>query len=141
MSFFVFFAALFRPMLRSFPSFLSPFLHNVPFLLQLVLELGEFDLDLSQAVVLEDRGVGLLRARMGRRRRPIVVAAVVLAAVARAVPDGELVGLDVARGAGAADRREADAVVHFFEKEREREMGEKKDRERRLFLCRRFGKL
>ena len=36
--------------------------NNLPFLFKLVLELGELDLDLAQAVVLEDRGVGLLGA-------------------------------------------------------------------------------
>ena len=111
-----------------------------PFVLQLVLELCKLDLNLAQAIMREDLGVGPLRAR--RRRGLLAIVAAVVGAAARPVPDCEFIRLDVARGAGAAGCLEANAVVHFFGGAEEgggggggREIARK-----RVWLSRRFGK-
>ena len=89
-----------------------------PFVLQLVLELCKLDLNLAQAIMREDLGVGPLRAR--RRRGLLAIVAAVVGAAARPVPDCEFIRLDVARGAGAAGCQEGEGGGGRL---REREFG------------------
>eukprot|EP00955_Chlamydomonas_euryale_P081080 363520-Chlamydomonas_euryale.AAC.6 len=76
------------------------------FIHQLLLQQGNLQLDLALAVVVEDFGVGLLVLRL------VVLRPFEIAAAGSTRSQVELIRLNMAAGAGAARRQDADAVVH-----------------------------
>ena len=80
---------------------------NVPFLLELVLQINDLELDFALRVVLED-----VLVRLAQPVALLKVLRVGRGVVAVARPHVGEVALDVARGAAAARRREADVAGH-----------------------------